>query len=66
MPASHFIFIPVVLLVGIAIGWSLGSRAAHDAYAAELRRRDARAARAAKGSEDARGSKDQTDAQPPG
>jgi hypothetical protein len=49
MPASHFIFIPVVLLVGIAIGWSLGSRAAHDAYAAELRRRDARAARAAKG-----------------
>jgi hypothetical protein len=51
MPASHFIFIPVVLLIGIAIGWSLGSRAAHDAYASELRRRDARAARAAKDSQ---------------
>jgi hypothetical protein len=45
MPATHFLFIPAVLLVGIAIGWMLGSRAAHDAYAAELRRRDARAAR---------------------
>jgi hypothetical protein len=45
MPATHFIFIPSVLLVGIAIGWMLGSRAAHDAYAAELKRRDARAAR---------------------
>jgi hypothetical protein len=45
MPATHFIFIPSVLLVGIAIGWMLGTRAAHDAYAAELKRRDARAAR---------------------
>jgi hypothetical protein len=45
MPATHFIFIPAVLLVGFAIGWMLGTRAAHDAYAAELRRRDARAAR---------------------
>jgi hypothetical protein len=40
MPASHFIFIPAVLLVGIVIGWILGSRAAKDAYAAELRRRE--------------------------
>jgi hypothetical protein len=37
--ASHFIFIPAVLLIGIVIGWILGSRAAKDAYAAELRRR---------------------------
>jgi len=44
-PASHFIFIPTVLLIGIAIGWILGSRAARDAYAMELRRRDERAAR---------------------
>jgi len=44
-PASHFIFIPAVLLVGIMIGWILGSRAARDAYAAELRRRDERAKR---------------------
>jgi hypothetical protein len=38
MPASHFIFIPAVLLIGIVIGWILGSRAAADAYAARLRR----------------------------
>jgi hypothetical protein len=41
-PSSHFIFIPAVLLVGIMIGWILGSRAARDAYAAELRRREER------------------------
>jgi hypothetical protein len=40
--ASHFIFIPSVLLIGIVIGWVLGSRAAQDAYAAELRKREAR------------------------
>ncbi len=42
MHAGHFIFIPAVLLIGIVIGWVLGSRAAADAYAAELRRREAR------------------------
>jgi hypothetical protein len=42
MPASHFLFIPGVLLIGIVIGWILGSRAARDAYAAELRRREER------------------------
>jgi len=40
--AGHFIFIPAVLFVGIVIGWILGSRAARDAYAAELRRRELR------------------------
>ena len=40
MTAAHFIFIPGVLLVGIVIGWILGSRAAHDALGAELRRRE--------------------------
>lgn len=45
MPSTHFIFIPAVLLIGIVIGWILGSRAARDAYAAELKKRDARAAR---------------------
>ena len=49
MPATHFIFIPAVLVIGIVIGWILGSRAAKDAYAAELRRRESRAARAASG-----------------
>lgn len=47
MTAGHFIYIPVTLLVGIVIGWVLGSRAAQDAFAAELRRREARAARQA-------------------
>jgi hypothetical protein len=42
MTAAHFIFIPAVLLIGIVIGWVLGSRAARDAYAAELRRREER------------------------
>jgi hypothetical protein len=43
MSAAHFIFIPAVLLVGVVIGWVLGSRAAQDAFAAELRRREERA-----------------------
>ena len=42
MSSSHFIFIPATLLVGIVIGWVLGSRAAQDAFAAELRRREER------------------------
>jgi hypothetical protein len=33
------------MLVGMVIGWILGSRAARDAYAAELRRREERKAR---------------------
>lgn len=45
MTAAHFIFIPAVLLIGIVIGWVLGSRAAKDAYAAELRRREQRSRR---------------------
>ena len=40
MTAGHFIFMPAVLLIGIVIGWVLGSRAARDAYAAELRRQE--------------------------
>lgn len=47
MTAGHFIFIPSVLLVGVVIGWILGSRAAADAYAAELKRREAQTARRA-------------------
>lgn len=41
--AAHFIFIPSVLLLGIVIGWILGGRAAKDAYAMELKRREERA-----------------------
>ena len=47
MTAGHFIFIPAVLLVGVVLGWILGSRAARDAYAAELRRREEREKRKA-------------------
>jgi len=40
MTSAHFIYIPLVLMVGIVFGWILGGRAARDAYLAELRRRD--------------------------
>ena len=46
MTAGHFIFIPSILLFGIVLGWILGSRAAGDAYAVELKRREERALRA--------------------
>jgi len=39
--AAHFIYIPGVLILGVVIGWILGSRAAADAYASELRKRGA-------------------------
>ena len=45
MSSAHFIFIPATLLIGIVIGWVLGSRAAQDAFAVELKRREERAAR---------------------
>ena len=45
MTSAHFIFIPAVLLIGVVIGWILGSRAAADAFQAELRRREERGAR---------------------
>ena len=45
LSAGHFVFIPAIMLVGLVIGWILGSRAARDAYLAELRRREQKAAR---------------------
>jgi hypothetical protein len=45
MTAAHFLFIPAVLVIGIVIGWILGARAAQDAFSAELKRREERAAR---------------------
>jgi hypothetical protein len=53
--AGHFIFIPSVMLIGVVIGWVLGSRAARDAFAQELKRREERAARTG-GSDKAGGS----------
>ena len=38
--AAHFLYIPGVLILGVVIGWILGSRAAADAYASELRKRE--------------------------
>jgi hypothetical protein len=43
--ASHFIFIPAVLLIGVVVGWILGSRAAQDALAGELRKRERRSSK---------------------
>jgi hypothetical protein len=48
MTAGHFIFIPAVVLIGVIAGWVLGSRAARDAFAAELKRREERAGRPSK------------------
>jgi hypothetical protein len=42
MGAGHFIYIPAVLFVGLVVGWILGSRAARDAYAMELKKREER------------------------
>ena len=36
--AAHFLYIPAILLLGVVIGWLLGSRAAADAYASQMRR----------------------------
>jgi hypothetical protein len=49
--AAHFIYIPIMILVGIVIGWVLGSRAARDAYLNEMRKREERAARSARGTQ---------------
>ena len=45
MTSGHFIFIPAVLLVGIVIGWILGSRAAADAYASQMKKAAAKVKR---------------------
>jgi hypothetical protein len=52
MSSAHFLLIPGVMLIGVVIGWILGSRAATDAFQAELRRREERAARKAARGED--------------
>jgi len=44
---AHVIYIPAMLMLGIVLGYVLGSRAARDAFAAEQARKEARAARRA-------------------
>ena len=43
--AAHFLYIPGVLVIGVVIGWILGSRAAADAYASQLRKEATRRTR---------------------
>ena len=45
MGAGHFIYIPATVFIGMVVGWILGSRAARDAFAVELKRREERSAR---------------------
>jgi hypothetical protein len=42
MTGAHFIYIPAILLIGVVIGWILGSRAAADAFAVQAKREQAR------------------------
>ena len=35
---EHFIFIPVVLMLGVAIGWKLGAKAAREKIADKAKR----------------------------
>jgi hypothetical protein len=37
-PSSHFIYIPVVFILGIVIGFVLGAKATRDAIALEARK----------------------------
>ena len=46
--AAHFLYIPAVLLLGVVIGWILGSRAAADAYASQMRKQEAARTRGSK------------------
>ena len=44
MTAAHFIYIPMVLIVGVVLGFFLGGRAARDAFAAAEKKAERRAA----------------------
>jgi hypothetical protein len=46
-PSSHFIYIPVIFLLGIVLGFMLGAKATRDALALEARKAAEREARRA-------------------
>jgi len=46
--SAHFIFIPVVLIMGVVLGFIMGSKATRDAYALEEKKAAERLERAAK------------------
>ena len=45
--SAHFIYIPIVLILGIVFGFIMGSKATRDAFAMEQRKAEERAARKA-------------------
>jgi len=47
-PSSHLIYIPVIFILGIVLGFVMGSKATRDAYALEEKKAAERAERAAK------------------
>jgi hypothetical protein len=47
-PSSHFIYIPVVFVLGITLGFIFGSKAARDAIAFEAKKAQEREERRAK------------------
>jgi hypothetical protein len=54
MTAAHFIYIPMVAIVGIVLGFFLGGRAARDAFALAEKKAERRAAVRAARSRDAK------------
>lgn len=55
-PSSHFIYIPVILVLGVVLGFILGAKATRDAVLVEQRRQaDREARRAARASAAAAG-----------
>lgn len=46
-PSSHFIYIPVIFLLGIVLGFMLGAKATRDAIVLEARKAAEREARRA-------------------
>ncbi len=42
-PSSHFIYIPIILILGVVMGFVFGARATREAFVLEQRRLDERA-----------------------
>jgi len=47
MTSAHFIYIPLMLVLGVVVGFILGGRAARDAMAMQARKQEEREARRA-------------------
>ena len=64
-PSSHFIYIPVIFILGIVIGFVLGAKATRDAIALEARKAAEREERKARRAAGAGASSASTSAQNP-